>query len=246
MPRSENKSMFLLSALKILSTYSVFAILIAGFSLKNLHSEESSILDCQDIKDCQEKIKILQNKMHKIVYGLAPQLTDFVRDGKEIRKMSHDQGVRHCNSLGSRMPTAREIAYYAQTHLGYKGIRASMYSNMPLYTPEVQLELENNKAEGYYKINHLNADGENVIDFYFNDESLKDHYIKEAQTWMWTSTKKTLTGYEDANGNRLFDYYLFGGLYKRGFSAEVAFPGGGWKAGVRCLANPNDISLDEK
>jgi hypothetical protein len=112
-------------------------------------------------------------------------LSAFYREENGSAQGSPDQVKHWCNYQGYQLPSARQMALYAQSR-GAKGIRETKFPGMSLSSPSVRAESDQNIKEGYHAVYKDNA-----VLFYFNGsgydvpESL--HFSNPST--LWTSTE---------------------------------------------------------
>jgi len=139
-------------------------------------------------------------------------LEDIVRntDGSAML-MSQIVADEYCLMQGSRLPTIRELAVYAQS-LGARGIRETAYPEQALTSPAVKAENEEMQNEGYTSRIDKVSRGQVVVDFYFSSTGYKTPPGELGQYSLWSATG-ALTPSEAfelslVNGNiNLYDRY---------------------------------------
>lgn len=100
---------------------------------------------------------------------------------------TQEAATQYCASIGSRLPTAREFAEYAQS-LGAVGVRETKYPEMDSESGEVRAEIIQNGSERYYAIYKKNKDGAFAVDFYYNPIGYEYPLDPPRQVRFWTSS----------------------------------------------------------
>lgn len=96
----------------------------------------------------------------------APQLGDFARDADgNLIEMNQPDAETYCRSIGSRLPTAQELALYSQSQ-GAMGIRETSYPSVSIADPRVQIEITDLVQQSFSPIYSRNDRGETVVAFY--------------------------------------------------------------------------------
>lgn len=80
---------------------------------------------CDTVESCRALQARVKSRLATLLDGIAPRLIGLARnpDGR-ARRMDHHGADRYCRDKGQRLPTARELARYAQG-LGAQGISAT-------------------------------------------------------------------------------------------------------------------------
>jgi hypothetical protein len=113
--------------------FTVISITILSLSLKARevrnghpgHDITNTTKSCTTLEACRHLQEKVETKIQSILKKNAPDLTAIARnpDGS-VRAMSQYEAERYCLNMGLRLPTARELAHYAQLR-GAKGLSAS-------------------------------------------------------------------------------------------------------------------------
>jgi hypothetical protein len=118
-------------------------------------------------------------------------LADFAKDPKnsaKILEMNQLDAESYCKQQGTRLPTIRELATYAQAERNVKGIAKTNYPDIDVESSDVQSEIDkmnNNFYEPVYKIGKNNA---LTIDFYFSNTFASDNYVEPLSYRIWSSS----------------------------------------------------------
>ena len=142
----------------------------------------------------------------------------------EILFMSFRDAKNYCQNIGSRLPTIKELALWAQ-QLGAKGIVESKFKPKDWNSDELEKESSLMWEKGY-RTCYSNIINEGEI-FYYNYEGFKIDIKEEGDRWSSTPALPVSMGNESIN---VLNYDGDTGIVfpKQG-------PGGSWKFGVMCI-----------
>jgi len=117
-----------------------------------------------------------------------PQLGPLPRDpdGK-VSYLNEVDAVQYCSDLGTRLPTIRELALYAQS-LGAKGIRETAHVGVASTDSAVQAEIAQMKGDHYEAIYTLNSSKEMTVDFYYSYAGFKVPTGDLGYFWLYSSS----------------------------------------------------------
>ncbi len=90
-----------------------------------------------------------------------------------------------CDNQGLQLPTAWDLAVFAQ-RFGMR-VRKTQHPGKLWGSPEVQHEIYAMYANRFTPVNSMNAAGDMIVDFYFNNTS----YVCPREwclNWLWSST----------------------------------------------------------
>lgn len=104
-----------------------------------------------------------------------------------ILLLSQEDAENHCRQQGSRLPTAYELAVYAQSQ-GAKGIRETQYKDLLSGSKEVIEENSRMRKDGYFPIFHAIDLNKYVVDFYFNKAGYIPTYKELGHSHIWSSS----------------------------------------------------------
>jgi hypothetical protein len=120
--------------------------------------------------------------------GSSPGLGDILRHTSgNVRHMKQYDAERTCRELGTRLPTARELAVYSQS-LGARKIRETTHPDVATTDSTVRAEIAQMDRDGYYPIYVANPSGQRAVDFYFNDSGYRRPAGDLGYYWFWSSS----------------------------------------------------------
>jgi hypothetical protein len=123
----------------------------------------------------------------------APRLGDIPRDPDgSVSFMSEPDADQYCRSQGTRLPTIRELALYAQS-LGALGIRETTHIGEVETDSAVQTEIAQMKGDGYEAIFTLNSAGQPTVDFYFSHSGYRAPPGDLGAFWLYSSSVAALS-----------------------------------------------------
>ena len=140
---------------------------------------------CNTLKECNQ-LKV-EARIQELLKDETLSLGDIVKDAHgKVRTMNQYDADKYCKSIGSRLPTARELALYSQS-LGARGILETSYSGIDSASSKVQTEITQMDKEGYYPIYTKNSAEKTVVDFYLNYSGYQRPAGDFGNYWFWSS-----------------------------------------------------------
>lgn len=121
------------------------------------------------------------------VQAQTVSLTDAVlNDDGSYMLMSQIVAEEYCAMQGTRLPTVRELAIYAQS-LGASGLKETSFAQKPVTDTQVQQEITQMKTQGYTAITVI-SENQEFVDFYYNPSGYKAPTGALAYNNIWSST----------------------------------------------------------
>lgn len=117
-------------------------------------------------------------------------LGDIVKnpDGS-VRHMNQHDAEKYCLAQGSRLPTAKELAKYAQDNHTAKGIHAkAKHLGLSVDSDAVKAEINQMDRDGYCAIYTKNSSGQKVVDFYFKNGGYQRPAGELGNYFFWSSS----------------------------------------------------------
>jgi len=157
---------------------------------------------CNTLKECNQLKAKVEARIQELLKDETLSLGDIVKDAHgKVRTMNQYDADKYCKSIGSRLPTARELALYSQS-LGARGILETSYSGIDSASSKVQTEITQMDKEGYYPIYTKNSAEKTVVDFYFNYSGYQRPAGDLGNYSFWSSSVHPYSSN--------FAYYLYG------------------------------------
>lgn len=143
--------------------------LVTVCSLLRHHADAQQVV-CGTLAQCLVLRGRVEARIQELLRNVTPILGDIVRNADgSVREMDSIEASNYCESQGSRLPSVREFALFAQSR-GARGIRETANAGIARTEAAVQAEIAQMRAAGYFPV-YTMKDGSNplyVVDFYFD------------------------------------------------------------------------------
>jgi hypothetical protein len=123
---------------------------------------------CNTIDACRALQTEVEARLAVLIKNSAPNLTDIAKNADgSVRHMTQYDADNYCRSQGQRLPTARELALYAQS-LGAQGISETA-------------------KDGYDLVKGSDSAG-HPDNFYFSNQGYQPPAGDLGKSWFWSSS----------------------------------------------------------
>ena len=127
------------------------------------------------VAECQEPIRIEQERLRELQAGQAPSFLDIARNGDgSVKRMTQPEAIEYCANQGAHLPSARELVQLSMS-FGARGIVDSCS--------------QDNQC---YRILATNAEG-SQDEFYFSYAGYQRPVGDLGNNWFWSSSVFSLT-----------------------------------------------------
>ena len=129
---------------------------------------------CRPLPECrpmeaqtQAWLGQLQVQFRELEGSTGSVLCALLRDSRgRVCHMTQYDAERMCQELGTRLPTAHELAAVYSQRLGVGRFRDTTFHGVVSADSTVQAEIEQMDRDGYAPIYAANASGQQAVDFY--------------------------------------------------------------------------------